>query len=168
MTITLIAACDLNMGLGYKNELLVKLENDMKHFRQLTEGNFIVMGRKTYESIGHPLPKRSNIVLTHDKKYKTDPSVYIYHTTNDILHEYNSYGEGQVELFICGGEQIYKEFLPHADRAILTLIDHEFPKIDTYFPRLPDEFKPVSRQEYQADDKNLYDHSIITYERKHK
>lgn len=166
MTITLIAACDLNLGIGYKNELLVKLPNDMEQFKKKTTGNFVVMGRLTYESIGKPLPKRTNIVLSRDKNYDPHPSVYVYSSIKDVLHEYYSYSEGQAELYVCGGSQIYKDFLPYADKVILTIIENKFQNVDSYFPRLPDVFVPVSREEYKADEENIYNHHIVTYEKK--
>nr|BDD46340.1 hypothetical protein 8 [Micrococcaceae bacterium] len=93
MTITLLAACDLNMAIGYKNELLVKLPNDMKHFRQLTENNFVVFGRKTLESIGKPLSNRINLILTKNKKYDAPVGCYVYNSIEDLLNEYYNYAD---------------------------------------------------------------------------
>lgn len=167
MPIHLIAAIDGNSALGYKGKLLTKLQNDMRHFKSLTDGHFVVMGRCTYEEIGKPLKNRTNIVLSRNTKYNPDPEVLVYYSASDILREYESYAEKQVDLYICGGMQVYKEFLPFADYIHLTIIQHTFPKADAYFPQFDiSDWKVVSNVYNESDEKNEYDHSFITYKRK--
>jgi dihydrofolate reductase len=163
--ITLIAACSQSRQIGYKNELLIKLENDMRRFRLLTTNNYCVFGRKTFESIGKALPNRHNLILTKNKKYKTE-GYFIYHSVEDILKEYYNYGEGKPNLFICGGEEVYKAFLPYCDAIELTIIDTEFPKADAHFPELNrSEWSIEAWDECKADEKNPYNHRFIRYKR---
>ena len=165
--INLIAAVDLNNGLGHENQLLCKLPNDMKHFRKLTKNNFCVFGRKTYESIGHPLPNRTNIILTRDTKMKYPEGIFTYNSLQDVIYEYENYNERENELFICGGGEVYRQALPYAQRIYLTIINHSFPDVDSYFPRFDiSEWKVIENIKNKADENNLYDHYFITYERK--
>jgi dihydrofolate reductase len=97
--INLIACIDLNCGLGFQNDLLIKLKNDMKYFKELTTGQFVVQGRKTFESIGHPLPNRHNIILTKNLNYKAPVGTYAYHSLEDIIHEYKQYNDNQNENY---------------------------------------------------------------------
>lgn len=167
--ISLVASCDLNGGIGYKNDLLVRLSNDMKYFKQVTtsgETNLMLMGRKTYESIGKPLPHRQNLILTHNKKFKAPVRCHVYHSIEDVLREYQN-GEGKVNLWIIGGSEVYKQFIEYADRIYLTIIDHKFDKVDAVFPKFSlDEWKVVDNVENEADEKNPYDHHFVTYERR--
>lgn len=166
MSINLIAACGNNREIGYKNKLLCHLPNDLKHFKNLTQGNIVCMGRKTYESIGEVLPNRHNIVLTHNTDFKA-PFVYVYHSVEDVLREYESYSNKEAELFIIGGEQVYKQFLKYADKIYLTIIENHFPRVDSYFPPFSFlDWKVTENIKNEADEKNLYNHSFITYERR--
>lgn len=167
--INLIAALGLDREIGYKNQLLCDLPNDMKRFRQLTTGNIVIMGRKTFQSIGKPLPNRKNIILTHKPKSDFPSDVYVYHSVEDILRQYENYAEKQVEVFVIGGSSTYKQFLPYADRIYLTIINNKFPHADSYFPRISlDEWRVIEHIENKADDKNMYDYDFVTYERKTK
>lgn len=167
MPIHLVAAIDRNSALGYQNQLLCTLKNDMKHFKQLTMGNPIVMGRKTFESIGRALPGRANLVLTRDTEYDPSPDVYVYNSVADILREYEEYGNGEVDLCVIGGGEVYSQFLPYADTIELTIINHSFPKADAFFPQFSlDEFEVVSNVFNPADEENEYDHHFVSYQRK--
>lgn len=169
MPITLVAAIDLNRAIGYNNQLLCKLSSDMKHFKELTRNGICIMGRKTYDSIGKPLSGRTNLVLTRDSTYDPHPSVYLYEDIDTVLHEYNNYGEGVSNLFVLGGVSVYQQFLPYADVIELTIIQHKFPEADSFFPAFSlDEFDVVSNIYNEADEKNEYAHSFITYKRKQK
>jgi dihydrofolate reductase len=166
MSISLIACVDLNRGLGYKNQLLCHLPNDLRHFRELTTGQFCVFGRKTYESIGKPLPNRQNIVITRDNKYVSQ-DVFVYNSLTDVIFEYESYNDNENELFICGGAEIYHQALPYSQKIYLTIIDHEFPHVDTFFPAFSmKDWKPIENIKNPADKNNPYDHYFVTYERK--
>lgn len=169
MTINIIAAVGLNNELGYKNELLVHLPNDLRRFKQLTEGSFVVQGRNTYESIGKPLPNRTNILLSRNTQLDIHPAVFVYNSIDDVLWEYENYAEKQIDLWIIGGAEVYKQFLPHADRIYLTVIDNIFKYADTYFPQFDlSDFKVIEHIENKADDKHIFDYHYITYEKRNK
>lgn len=169
--ITLIACIDQNKGLGYKGELLVHLPDDLAYFKKYTKGKICVQGRKTYESIinqlGHDLPKRTNIILTNDKNYQAEAGSFVFHSAEDILNKHYSHGKEE-EIVIIGGQEIYEQFLPFADKMLLTIIHHEFSNVDTFFPEFElslDEWKVTSHQLNKADEAHLYDYSFITYEK---
>lgn len=167
--ISMIAAIDKNSGLGYRNQLLTHLPNDMKRFKQLTEGKVCVQGRLTYDSIvdklGTSLPNRTNIVLTKNKKFNIHPSTFVFNSVKEVLKQYKNHNNSD-ELMIIGGSQIYTQFMPFADKIYLTIIDNEFKNVDTYFPRFSlEHFKPIEHIKNHKDDKHSYDYSFVTYER---
>lgn len=129
-----VLSADKNWGIGYKGDLLVKIPNDMKMFRNLTTGNVIVMGRKTLESFpnGQPLPKRVNIVMTQNPNYEAKGCVVV-HNTEELMEELKNYPDKQI--YVVGGESIYKELLPYCEEAYVTRIDYEY-QADRYFPNL--------------------------------
>lgn len=130
----LIAAVDKNWAIGCKNKLLVSIPADMKFFRETTIGKVVVMGRKTLESFpnGMPLKKRTNIVLTHDKTYKV-PDAILVHSMEELHEELKKYPSE--DIYVIGGETIYKQLLDECDVAHITKIDYEF-EADAYFPNL--------------------------------
>jgi dihydrofolate reductase len=156
--ISFVVAMDQNRAIGKDNDLPWYLPNDLKHFKKTTMGKPIVMGRKTYESIGKPLPGRENIVVTRDESYKAEGTT-IVHSVDEVL-QLNA-----EEICVIGGSEIFKQFLPVADRLYITEIHHTF-DADTYFPELSaDEWKEVSRTEGIVDEKNKYPHEFIVYEK---
>ena len=130
----LIVAADKNWAIGLKNKLLVSIPEDMKFFRTETAGKVVVMGRKTLESFpgGIPLKNRINIVLTGNRDYEAKGAL-VLHTVEDILQELKKYPSQ--EVYIIGGESIYRQFLPYCDTAHVTKIDYAY-EADTYFPNL--------------------------------
>ena len=130
----LIASADKNWGIGFKNKLLVSIPTDMKFFRQTTTGKVVVMGRKTLESFpnGLPLKNRTNIVLTANRDYRVKDAVVV-HTLEELLEELKQYPSD--EIYVIGGERIYRQLLPYCDTAFITRIDHAF-QADTYLPNL--------------------------------
>ena len=130
----LIAAVDKNWAIGCKNKLLVSIPADMKFFRETTIGKVVVMGRKNLESFpnGMPLKKRTNIVLTHDKTYKV-PDAILVHSMEELHEELKKYPSE--DIYVIGGETIYKQLLDECDVAHITKIDYEF-EADAYFPNL--------------------------------
>ena len=130
----IIVAADKNWAIGFQNKLLVSIPADMKFFRQTTTGNVVVMGRKTLESFpnGQPLKNRVNIVLTSDKKYQVKDAV-IVHSVDELLEELKKYDSE--DIYVIGGESIYRQLLPYCSLAHVTKIDHEY-QADTYFPDL--------------------------------
>lgn len=161
MIISLILACDLNNAIGYKNQLLCHLPNDLKFFKKTTTEHCIAMGRKTFESIGKALPNRTNLVLTNAQSLPFE-GITLCHSVPEIIEKAESLNES--ELFVIGGGQLYQLFLEKASRVYLTRIHAEF-EADTYFPVLDDQWISVSKESFAADEKNLYAHDIYIYER---
>lgn len=128
--ISIIAAIGQNRELGKDNKLLWNIPDDMKRFKELTTGHLVIMGRKTYESIGKPLQNRINIIITRDKNYKQENCLIAYSLEEAI--ELGKAKENE-EIFIIGGGQIYNETINIADRLYLTIIKGEF-NADTFFP----------------------------------
>jgi dihydrofolate reductase len=137
--ITLIAACSKNRVIGKDNQLIWKVPGDLKRFKELTTGHPVLMGRKTFESIGRPLPNRTNIVITRDKNWKNEGCL-VYNNWEEVLPIFE-----KENLFIIGGGEIYKTMIELADKIELTLIDKEF-EGDTYFPEIKGEWKEEKRE----------------------
>lgn len=160
MIISLIAAMDKNRVIGKDNSLPWKLPADMKRFRQITSGKPVIMGRKTFESIGKPLPNRKNIILTRDKGYKVDGCF-----TASSVDEALGCAENPGEVMVIGGEQVFRLFIPIANRLYLTFIDEEF-EGDSYFPEFDEkEWKIVKKEDY-VDEESGYRYSFVDLERK--
>lgn len=130
----LIVAVDKNWAIGCGNRLLVSIPADMKFFRETTMGKVVVMGRKNLESFpgGQPLKNRTNVVITRDKNYKVKDAVVVT-SVEEALKELKTYGED--EIYVIGGESIYRQLLPYCKTAYVTKIDHAY-EADTYFPNL--------------------------------
>ena len=156
--ISFVVAMDENRAIGKDNDLPWYLPNDLKHFKNVTMGKPIVMGRKTYESIGKPLPGRENIVVTRDEHYQAEGTTVV-HSVDEVLKK-----EAE-ELCVIGGTVIFKLFMPVADRLYVTEIHHTF-DADTYFPEINrDEWREVSRESGTVDEKNKYPHDFVVYEK---
>ncbi len=161
MTISIIAAIGKNLVIGRNNKLPWSLPADMKRFKDLTLGKPVVMGQKTFESIGKPLSARTNIVLSHDKNFQASGCIVAL-----SIEEALSYLKGFDEIMIIGGSSVYEQFLPLAEKMYLTLIDEEF-EGDAYFPRLDwNEWIETERISYKADEKNPYSYSFVNLKRK--
>ncbi len=146
-----------NMVIGKNNKLPWKLSADLKRFRKITSGKPVIMGRKTFESIGRPLPNRINIIITRDSNYKAEGCV-IANSAADALKAAKNHDE----IMIIGGEQIFKEFLPIANRMYLTLIDEDF-EGDAHFPEYDkNKWKEVSRE---AHEDNSLKYSFVNLEK---
>ena len=145
-----IAAVDNNWAIGYKGRLLVSIPNDMKMFRNETTGKVIVLGRKTLETFpnGLPLKNRTNIILTKDKNYKVKDAI-IVHNQDELFEELKKYDSD--DIYIIGGESVYKQFVKYCDTAIITKIDENY-QSDAYFPNLDkdDNWKVVAESEEQT------------------
>ena len=156
MIISIIAAMDKNRLIGHGNRLPWKLPADMKHFRQLTLGKPVVMGRRTFDSIGKPLAKRSNVILTRDHNYRADGCI-VEHTVDEALIRVNKHEE----VMIIGGSSIYEQFLQRADRFYLTQI-HDCFEGDVYFPAFElTDWQEVKRIDCAPDEKNPYSYSFV-------
>lgn len=155
--IKIIAAISKNRVIGNDNKLMWKLSSDLKRFKELTSGNPVVMGRKTYESIGKPLPNRRNIIITRDTNYEISGCEVVSSIEEAFLLTNN-------DCYIIGGGEIYKQTINIADKIYLTLVQKEF-EGDTIFPELDKEWVKISRKDFKADEKNECDYSFIEYER---
>lgn len=158
MTLSMIWAMGKNREIGINNSLPWNLPEDLKHFKKTTLGKPVIMGLRTFESLGRPLPGRKNIVLNFSKK--DIPGCFVVTSINEALDMVK--GE---DAFVIGGASIYKQFLEHADRLFITFIDHEF-KADAYFPEFDlNEWKIISEEKGIRDEKNPYDYYFRVYER---
>lgn len=167
---------DENFNIGYRQKLLAHLSNDLSHFKRLTNNHVVVQGRKTYESIvnqiGKPLPNRTNIVISG--KRVSSEAVTSFNSIHDTIQHLKALDglcrvtkDEELEVFIIGGNSIYKEFLPYADTLYITLIHHTFKKADTKFPQFSEiDWYKESTQWNDKDDNNPYDHTFITFKRK--
>jgi len=130
MKISMISAIAENRAIGKNNQLLWHIPEDFKHFKETTTGHAMIMGQKTFESIGRPLPNRMNIVLTNDKNFSFDGVVVCYSIPEALKKAEET---GEQEVFIIGGGSIYKQFIDLADKLYLTIIEGNF-EADTFFP----------------------------------
>lgn len=130
----LIVAVDNNWAIGNRNKLLVSIPNDMKHFREETTGKVVVLGRKTLETFpqGQPLKNRTNIILSAKKDYQVKGAVVV-HSIEELLEELKQYRDE--DIYVIGGDSVYRQMLPYCSVAHVTKIDHEY-EADTYFPNL--------------------------------
>ena len=161
--ISIIVATALNGAIGFNNALLYRQSADMKRFKELTTGNTVVMGRKTFESLPKgALPNRRNIVLTRNTELKLE-GAECFQDISQILAHVSS----QEQVFIIGGEQIYRQTIDIADRIYLTLIQDTPSAADAYFPDIrPDIWQETERTFYPADEKNPKDMYFITLQKK--
>jgi dihydrofolate reductase len=159
MTIALLVAVAENNVIGKQGTLLPwRLSADLKHFRRLTLGHAIVMGRKTYETIGRALPGRLNIVVTRNAAF-TAPGCTIAHSLDDALAAARTTGKD--EVFIIGGGELFEASMDRAQKLYLTLV-HARPDGDTFFTYDPAAWREIERETHSADDKNQYDYSFVT------
>ena len=128
----IIVAVNSDWGIGYNNSQSVVLPEDRRNFRKLTSGATVIVGRKTFEELGRPLPKRKNIILTHDRDFKVNGTVAA-HSVEEVLAMVSD--EGADNAYVIGGGIVYKQFLPMCSYAHVTKIETE-PPCDTYFPNL--------------------------------
>ena len=166
MRLAMIAAQSLNRVIGINNKLPWYLPGDLKYFKQVTLGKPIVMGRKTFESIGRPLPGRTNIVITRDIEW-AHPGVRVVHGLDEgvELAESLAHIDGVEEAVVIGGAEIYSLCLPRADRLYLTQVHAEV-EGDAFFPAFnPDDWHEVARDDFKAEGPNPYDYSFIVLDR---
>jgi len=161
MVISIIVAMGKNQVVGIKNKLPWDLPADMEHFRKMTEGKPIIMGQRTFESIGKALPGRTNIIITFDKDYSPAGCI-VAHSIEEAIEAAKDFPE----VMICGGVSIYRQFLPLADRMYLTLIEGDF-EGDAFFPEFNwNDWHEVERIENQPDKENPYPYSFVNLQRK--
>lgn len=162
MTISLIVAAATNNAIGKDGQLPWHLPNDMKHFKNITWGMPIVMGRKTFETLRKALPGRKNIVITRKPGWKVEGAIVVK-TIEDAL--FVARETDAREVMVIGGGEIYKALFEKASRIYMTRVEAE-PEADTFFPSLlPEEWHLMSQQNYEADEKNAYNYSFQVWER---
>jgi dihydrofolate reductase len=158
--IALIAAMAENRVIGRENRLPWRLSADLRRFKSLTMGKPVIMGRKTYESIGKPLPGRSNIVVTRDRDYRAQ-GCRVVHSLEQALEA----AAGHDEVMVIGGAQLYRQTLDRAERMYLTLVKTELDG-DALFPQIEmRHWRELERESHRADEKNEYDYDFVTLER---
>lgn len=160
MRVSLIAAMDQDRVIGVDNALPWHLPADLRRFRQLTLGKPVLMGRRTHESIGVPLPERENIIITRDEEYEAEGCT-VAHSVDQALRLCEPYPEAMV----IGGASLYRQTLACAQRLYLTLVHHRF-RGDTFFPVLEsDAWKEVERRDFVADARNPFPYSFLLLQR---
>jgi dihydrofolate reductase len=155
-------AMDKNRVIGVDNRLPWHLPADLKKFKQVTLGHAVIMGRKTYESIGKPLPGRTNVIVTRQKEYKAPESCIVVHSLEDAIKACSS----DSEPFLIGGADLIVQGMRFVERLYITEIDTAVPRGDVYFPKLEEGmWKLTAREDHSPDEKNPYRYSFLTYER---
>jgi dihydrofolate reductase len=160
MIVSIVVAIAENNAIGKNNQLLWHLPADLKHFKQITTGHTVIMGRKTYDSVGKPLPNRRNIIIT--RQYITIEGCEVAKSIEDAL----ALCAGEEEVFIVGGAEIYKQAIKLTGRIYLTIVHQKFDG-DSYFPEINyEEWIETAREDHQPDEKNKLPYSFITLERR--
>ncbi len=165
--ISLIAAIGKNNELGKGNDLLWKFPADQKFFKEKTSGHTVIMGRKTFESIGRPLPNRKNIVITRDKSY-SGLGIDVMHSLDEARNSARTTlaGNEDKEIFIIGGAEIYKQAILIADKLYITHIEATDSKADSFFPEIiPLVWNEISHKENKKDENNPFDYTFSVYEK---
>lgn len=149
-----------NRVIGVENTLPWRLPADLRHFRRLTTGHHVIMGRRNYESIGKPLPDRTNIVVTRNPSYRA-PGCLVTHSLEAALAS----AQNDPEIFVIGGAEIYRQALDRADRLYLTLV-HARVQGDTYFPPIDEkQWQEISRERHERDENNPHACTFLVYDR---
>jgi len=160
MLLSAICAMSENRVIGFQNKLPWHLPADLRHFKKITIGHPIIMGRKTYESIGRALPDRCNVVITRDATFQAQGCIIV--NSIEMALSAVSYSE---EVFIMGGAMLYQQLLPEVQRIYLTEIHHTF-EGDAFFPEIDKTaWHEVERIDYPADEENRYSYSFVILER---
>ena len=159
--ITIVVAIGKNGEIGLNNQLLWHMPKDLKHFKEITSGHPVVMGRKTYESIGKALPNRTNIVVSRKDNW-FEEGILIVGSLKEALKFAQKINEN---IMILGGAEVFKQTLDLADRLEVTLVEESF-EADTFFPKIDAKIWKLTHEEnHEKDEKNPYDFKFLTYER---
>lgn len=158
--VTIIAAIAENNALGKNNDLIWHLPADLKRFKKVTNGHYVIMGRKTFESLGKPLPNRTTIIITRNLDYSVEGCIVV-----NSLEEALIKAAPDANPYILGGAEIYKQALEVADVLDLTIVHDTF-EADVFFPKIDTTiWKEIKREDFAADEKNAYDYSFVKYKR---
>ena len=161
--VTIIAAADENNAIGKDNQLIWHLSEDLKRFKSLTNGHYIIMGRKTFESFPKPLPNRTHVVVTRQHPYKVPEGVIVVSNLEDALDA----SREDSNPFIIGGGEIYQQAMAFADVIELTRVHHSFENADTFFPEIDlNLWEVIKEDKFNADEQHPHSFSFITYRRK--
>ncbi len=161
MIVSNVVVVDQNMGIGKDNQLLVHFPADLKRFKKITTGHTVIMGRKTFDSMGKALPNRRNIVISRQTDLKLEGAEL---TTS--LEAALELSKNEEEVFVIGGAEIFRQALPLTDKIYLTQIHKSF-QADTFFPTIQQaEWEVAEKEEHQPDEKNPFPYSYITYRRR--
>ena len=165
LDISLIVAKAQNDAIGKDNDLLWRIRDDLKRFKKLTSHHVVIHGRKSYESIGKPLPNRTNIIITRSKSYQA-PGAFVCHSFEEAL-DLAMKLEHHGEIFVIGGAEIYRQSLPYVNRMYISEVKADFPNADVFFPKLNLEgWQCIERQEYQKSEFNEFDFDFLIWEKK--
>lgn len=161
MIISIIVAVAENNVIGYDNKLIWHLPADLKFFKSITTGHHIIMGRKTYESIGKPLPNRTTVIVTRNAAFKADGCLVV----GSLEEAISRIPAAEKEVFIVGGAEIYKQSIGLAQRIYFTKVHHQF-EGDTFFPELNmGTWRLINSEMHQPDEKNKYPYSFMLFEK---
>lgn len=161
MILSIIVAFDERRLIGRDNGLPWHLPADLKHFKSITMGHHMIMGRKTFESIGKPLPGRQSVVITRKNDFQPAGTAVV-NSLEDAMH----FCATEEEVFVIGGAQIFEQAMPLASKLYITQIHHVF-EGDTFFPEISQEhWELVSKEDHEADEKNPWAYSFLTYRKK--
>lgn len=164
MKISLLVAKAKNQVIGKDNQLIWKLSADLKRFKNLTTGHYLLMGRKTYDSLGKPLPNRTHLIITRNPDFEAPEGHHAFHSVEEAIIFCTKLNLDK--LFVIGGGQIYSEALPLCDQLEITEVDAS-PEGDTFFPEIdPQVWKETEREEFPADEKNEYPYAFVSYEKR--
>ncbi|MDP2087900.1 MAG: dihydrofolate reductase [Flavobacteriaceae bacterium] len=160
--ITIIAAIDSHNGIGKNNQLIWYLPADLKRFKSKTTGHHIIMGRKTFESLGKALPNRTSVIISRNNHFQVPEGCILVESLKDAI----KVAANDSSPFIIGGAEIYLEAFKIADQLDITLVHHTF-EADAFFPEIDKKFwKEIAREDFKADEKNKYDYSFVTFIRR--
>ncbi|RZS96903.1 dihydrofolate reductase [Cecembia calidifontis] len=163
MKISIIVAKAKNDVIGKDNQLVWKLSTDLKLFKKLTTGHHIIMGRKTYESVGRPLPNRTSVVITRNKNFSLPEGHVVAHSLEEAIQI--CIGRHLSQVFIIGGADIYKQAMKFADELLVTQVE-AYPEGDAFFPKIdPKVWQMVSSEHYEKDQNNQYSFDFVVYKR---
>lgn len=161
MKVSIIVAQASNRGIGYDNKLMWRQSDDLKRFKQLTTGHTVIMGRKTFDSIGKPLPNRKNIIISRKTDLQIDGCIVVNSIESALQLAQN---ESASEVFIIGGGEIYALTLPFSNTLYVTEINTDLKEADAFFPEIDKTiWKIDSTESFKADEKNQFDYQFINY-----
>lgn len=163
MKISQIAAVGKNRVIGKEDGLVWKLPDDFKRFKAITSHHYILMGRKTFDTLGKPLPSRTHVVITRKEDYQVPEGHYVFHSIEEGIDFCKN--QGVDHLFVIGGGEIYKQTLPLSDELLLTEVDAS-PEGDAFYPEFDhSKFKVTFTEFHPADENNQYAFTFVNYER---